>query len=97
MKKKIFSIVVWTVLLALTGTGRADWVLEEFDGDFPARPVTLSFRHSKVRVEGLLGTTWFLLDLGKGEGFLVDEKAGRYAGGTMEEIRDRALECLLAE
>ena len=65
---------------------RAGWIVEEVDGDFPEAVRTSFFQGSRARVEGLLGSAVFLVDIDRREGYLVDEAAGRCAGGPIADI-----------
>ena len=78
------AVGVWLLLPA--GVFGSDWIIEEVDPDFPGDRVISSYSEGKVRVEGLLHGLVFLVDLPAGEGFIVDEKAGRYAGGDIDGI-----------
>jgi hypothetical protein len=75
---------VWLLLPA--GVFGSDWIIEEVDPDFPGDRVISSYSEGKVRVEGLLHGLVFLVDLPAGEGFIIDGKAGKYAGGDIDGI-----------
>jgi hypothetical protein len=65
---------------------RAGWIIEQIDGDFPGNLQTFYFQGTRARVEGLLGSAVFLVDIHNREAYLVDEAAGRYAGGPIAEV-----------
>ena len=65
---------------------RAGWIVEEFDADFPGESRIYLFQDSRVRAGGLLPGLVILLDLPAGEGYIIDEKRGAYAGGRMGDI-----------
>lgn len=75
-------------LLSLCGPAplRAGWIVEEFDADLPGESRTYFFQDGGVRAEGVLPGLVVILDLPAGEGFIIDEKRGAYAGGKMGEI-----------
>lgn len=80
----VFAAAAWLLLPA--GVFGADWIIEKVDPDFPADRMIYSYSEGKVRVQGLLEGLVFLIDLPAGEGHIVDEKAGKYAGGDIDGI-----------
>jgi hypothetical protein len=73
-------------LTAAVPVARAGWIVEEIDADFPEAVQTFYFQGGRARVEGLLGSAVFLVDIHSREVYLVDGAAGRYAGGPIADV-----------
>lgn len=86
MRKVLVAVVAAAWLLLPSGVFGSDWTIEKIDPDFPEDRVIHFYSEGKVRVEGLVDGLVFLVDLSAGEGFIVDEEAGKYAGGDIDGI-----------
>ncbi len=93
MCRPALATVTLGLLLSAPCAALAGWAIEEVDPDFPQDRTTLLFSGQKVRVSGLVDGLVFLVDLAEGKGYVVDEKRGLYAGGTVKaigaELRER--------
>jgi hypothetical protein len=87
VKRAVFTAAAAACLTAFgVSAARAGWIIEQIDGDFPEAVQTFYFQGGRARVEGLLGSAFFLVDIHRREAYLVDEAAGRYAGGPIAEV-----------
>jgi len=86
VRKVLITVAAAACLLLPVGAFGSDWTIEKIDPDFPGDRVIYSYSEGKVRVAGLLDGLVLLIDLPMGEGFIVDEKAARYAGGDIDGI-----------
>jgi hypothetical protein len=86
VRKVLVTVAAAVWLLFPPGVFGSDWTIEKIDPDFPGDRVIYSYSEGKVRVAGLVDGLVFLIDLPAGEGFIVDEKAGKYAGGDIDGI-----------
>jgi hypothetical protein len=75
-------------LLLFPSPASAGWVIDVVDPDFPTETTTYYFQDDKARVEGLIAGLAFIIDLASGEGYIIDVKAGRYAGGEIGQVEE---------
>jgi hypothetical protein len=88
IKTGILAAALLPAALLFASPASAGWVIDVVDPDFPAATTTYYFQDDKARVEGLIPDLAFIIDLASGEGYIIDLKAGRYAGGEIGQVED---------
>jgi hypothetical protein len=85
-RRLLVTVLAAMWALQAAAVSGSEWVAEVVDPDFPDDRVVYFHSGEKVRVEGFVAGLVFLIDLGEGEGYIVDEERGFYAGGKLEQI-----------
>lgn len=87
-RKTVTAVVAVLFALAIGRPARAGYRIQEVDPEFPEDVTTSYFQEGKARVEGAIEGLVVIVDLKKGEGWLVDKTARRYAGGRIDDLAD---------
>lgn len=85
MKRNVAVFVV-ALALAAASPAQAGFRVVEVDPEFPEDIITSWFQGGRARVEGALEGLALIVDVGAGEGWLVDTAARRYAGGKVADL-----------
>lgn len=84
--KRIVASVVAALTLAAASAAQAGYRVVEVDPEFPEDVTTTWYQGGLARVEGALEGLVVIVDVNKGEGWLIDAPAKRYAGGKLGDL-----------
>lgn len=80
------SFLAASLLLFPVSRADAGWIIEQVDADFPGAETVYFVDGDRVRIVGLIPDLVILLDLSVGDGYILDESRGKYAGGGLAKI-----------
>jgi len=87
MKKSLLMLCVAAALCCPSPAAAVSgWQIEEVDADFPEERVQYFYAEGSVRIANFIEGLDFLVDLEKGQAFIIAPGEGLYAGGTVNEV-----------
>lgn len=85
MKRNVAAAVA-ALALAVASAAQAGYRVVEVDPEFPGDLTTTWYQGGRARVDGALEGLVVIVDVAKGEGWLIDAPAKRYAGGKLDDL-----------